>query len=68
MLSVLGKYEHYKGTIYELICIATHSESGEKLVVYRNTDNEVFARPYDMFFGKVKNGEQFIPRFKKITT
>jgi len=30
-----GLYRHYKGRLYDVIGIATHSESGERLVVYR---------------------------------
>ncbi|MEG2675749.1 MAG: DUF1653 domain-containing protein, partial [Clostridia bacterium] len=31
----LGKYQHYKGNFYEVIGFATHSETREKLVIYR---------------------------------
>jgi len=31
----LGKYRHYKGGEYEVIGVAKHSETQEKLVVYR---------------------------------
>ena len=30
-----GTYRHYKGTLYEVIGEATHSETEEPLVVYR---------------------------------
>ena len=30
-----GIYEHYKGSKYELIAIANHSETLEKVVVYK---------------------------------
>jgi len=30
-----GRYRHYKGRDYEVIDIARHSETEEKLVVYR---------------------------------
>ena len=31
----LGKYENYKGKLYEVIGVAGHSETLEKMVVYR---------------------------------
>ena len=34
MLTV-GKYRHYKGNDYEVIGVATHSETREAMVVYR---------------------------------
>ena len=30
-----GLYRHYKGNDYEVLGTATHSETGERLVVYR---------------------------------
>ena len=31
----LGKYRHYKGKEYEVLGVATHSETLEELVVYK---------------------------------
>jgi hypothetical protein len=31
----LGKYQHYKGNMYEVIGLARHSETLEELVVYK---------------------------------
>lgn len=31
----LGKYQHYKDKLYEVIGVAQHSETLEKLVVYK---------------------------------
>ncbi|MED3716048.1 DUF1653 domain-containing protein [Geobacillus thermodenitrificans] len=60
------KYRHYKGGIYELICIAKHTETEEKLVVYKNEKGEKFARPYDMFFEEVEHEGKMVPRFMEI--
>jgi len=50
-----GIYKHFKGNYYKVICIATHSETKEKMVVYvaMYGDYEYYVRPYDMFNSKV---------------
>ncbi|MBP3496008.1 MAG: DUF1653 domain-containing protein [Clostridia bacterium] len=48
----IGKiYRHFKGTLYRVISICTHTESGEVLVVYEqvNDEGKVWARPYEMY-------------------
>lgn len=62
----MTKYQHYKGGIYQLLTIAKHSETGEKLVIYQNSEGKVFARPYDMFFENVLVNGEMVPRFKEI--
>ena len=50
---IVGRtYRHFKGALYKVIAIATHSETDEKLVIYTR-DDKVWARPYDMFASKV---------------
>ena len=48
-------YKHYKGDYYIVENIAIHSETGEKMVIYRALyeEGKVYARPYDMFISKV---------------
>ena len=50
-----GKYRHFKGKDYEVFGVATHSETGEKLVVYRTLygDFGLWVRPESMFCGTV---------------
>lgn len=45
-----GIYRHYKGNLYQVLYIATHSETTEKLVVYRALYGEygVWVRPVDV--------------------
>ncbi|MES2087623.1 MAG: DUF1653 domain-containing protein [Patescibacteria group bacterium] len=60
-----GTYEHYKGKRYEVIGVATHSESLEELVVYRALygEGELWVRPVGMFLEKVEHNGKEVPRF-----
>lgn len=62
----LGKYKHYKGGVYEVIGVASHSETLEQMVVYKHDDGEMWVRPLDMFLETVEVNSEQVPRFKKI--
>ncbi len=64
-----GRYRHYKGKDYEVVGVATHSETEESLVVYRTLygDFDLWVRPLDMFTGNVVLDGGLTPRFTFIS-
>ncbi|RKG35931.1 DUF1653 domain-containing protein [Acinetobacter rongchengensis] len=62
-----GIYKHYKGNLYQVLNVATHSETSEKLVVYQclYNDYSIWVRPYEMFIEPVQLEDgQIKPRFE----
>ena len=63
-----GKYRHFKGNVYELVCIAKHSETLEDMVVYRSLvdDGRTWVRPLSMWCEEVKHEGRSVLRFTYI--
>jgi hypothetical protein len=63
-----GKYRHYKGNDYDVIGVATHSETREAMVVYRPLYGEgaLWVRPLAMFTENVIVDGKEVPRFAKV--
>ena len=60
-----GRYRHFKGNEYELICTARHSETEELMVVYRTLYGEggIWVRPASMWNEEITRGGRTFRRF-----
>lgn len=60
-----GKYQHYKGSFYQVEGIAIHSETEEEMVLYRPLYGEglLWVRPLTMFLEHVEIEGKSQPRF-----
>ena len=62
----IGIYRHYKGNKYEVIGIANHSETLEKMVVYKALygDGEIWVRPLSMWNEEIEVDGNKVKRFE----
>lgn len=66
----LGKYQHYKGHLYQVLGVARHSETLEEVVVYQHLGESEFGRdvlwvrPKGMFFEMVEVSGKKVRRFE----
>lgn len=65
-----GQYRHFKGSVYCVLGVASHTETGEKLVVYFSLDSiekkKIYVRPFAMFNDKVEYNGKKVKRFTYI--
>ena len=61
-----GIYLHYKGREYQMYEVATHSETGDQVVVYRPLYGEraLWVRPLAMWSESVNIAGDTVPRFR----
>jgi hypothetical protein len=64
-----GRYVHYKGGEYEVLGVARHSETEEKLVVYRALygSRGLWVRPEAMFAETVETADGPVLRFRRVS-
>ena len=60
-----GKYRHFKGNEYQVLYNATHSETGEAMVVYQALYGErgIWVRPASMWEETVERDGKTFQRF-----
>ena len=65
-----GTYRHYKGNLYEVVGVATHSETEEALVIYRPLygKGDLWARPLDMWDNTIEHNSEKVKRFERVVT
>ena len=64
-----GIYQHYKGKLYQVLHMARHSETEEKLVVYQCLygDYSIWVRPLSMFTESIiTSDDREVERFKLV--
>lgn len=64
----LGRYRHFKGNEYQVLCLATHSETREPMVVYQALYGEygIWVRPAAMWNETVGRDGKSYRRFTYI--
>lgn len=60
-----GKYRHFKGGEYRVLGVASHSETGEPMVVYQALygDRSLWVRPAAMWLETVEYEGRKVRRF-----
>jgi hypothetical protein len=60
-----GRYRHFKGNEYRVLCLARNSETLEEMVVYQALygEHEVWVRPASMWNETVNKDGKTIKRF-----
>lgn len=65
-----GIYLHHSGLLVQVIGVAKHSETNEKLVAYIplgvKAGPRITVRPYDMFFESIEKEGKRTPRFEYV--
>lgn len=63
-----GIYKHYKGNMYELLYIANHSETLDKMVVYKALygEGEIWVRPASMWDEEIEIDGKTVKRFELV--
>lgn len=58
-------YRHFKGTVYQVLGYATHSETRQEMIIYKSFKDEIiWVRPFEMFTDI--HLEHNVKRFEKV--
>ncbi len=62
----MQKYRHYKGGLYQLVCVATLESDLSEMIVYTAADGSFWTRPASVFFEIIDVDGQQVQRFVPI--
>lgn len=64
----LGRYRHFKGNEYEVLCVGLDSETTEEVVIYKALygNGDIWVRPKKMFLETVCKDGKTVKRFEYI--
>ena len=60
------QFRHYKGGLYQLVCVATLESDLSEMIVYRAADGSIWTRPRDVFFEMVEVDGKLVQRFTPV--
>jgi hypothetical protein len=62
----MTKFRHYKGGVYELVCLATlESDPTVQMVVYKAANGTIWTRPASVFHEQVESDGRLVQRFEQ---
>lgn len=66
-------YRHYKGGLFDVLCVALHEDTQEELVIYESLQDSgdfkkgaIWARPYKAFVEEIEVEGKKMPRFTHV--
>lgn len=67
-IKINGIYKHYKGRLYKVIAIGTHTETNENLIIYEAQygNHLIWCRPFSMWNDIVEYNGNNVKRFELI--
>ncbi len=63
MIPGVTKFRHYKGGLYELVCVATLESDLSPMIVYKAANGTLWVRPESVFFEMVDVDGVSVQRF-----
>lgn len=63
MIPGITKFRHYKGGMYELVCVATLESDLSPMIVYKAANGTLWVRPESVFFEQIVVDGKQVQRF-----
>ncbi|MBP9828362.1 DUF1653 domain-containing protein [Patescibacteria group bacterium] len=60
------RYQHYKGGVYTVVCLATDEATLARVVVYQGSDQQIWTRPLVHFVALVATERGEVQRFSAL--